>query len=764
MTSVKKKIPSDQKARQAALDPRRSFVVQAPAGSGKTELLIRRVLVLLTTVDDPEQIVAITFTRKAAAELRQRILEALVFGGEAEPDPDDVFRRELWRLAHAARAHDEARGWELLASPGRLGIQTIDSLCASLARRLPILSSLGGLTEVTDDPEALWREAARGTLAALESDADPALVGALEALYAHLDGQWQRLEELLVVQLGRRDQWLRLVIQNDDEAAFRLVLEGALGDVIRMHLHALRAAAPDFVAETLPSLARGAAAVLCDAGVSSEIASLAALSVLPGEEIGDVAAWRALATLLLTGQGALRKTVNKNGGFLPKTDAKEGALKLLARLVDAPRFVALLGEVAGLPPPCYTEAQWQILGALRRVLIRAAAELRVVFAEHHVVDFIAVAQAAIDALGPEGAPTDLALALDYRLAHLLVDEYQDTSFTQLALLEGLTAGWEPDDGRTLFLVGDPMQSIYRFREAEVGLFLQAQARGVGHLRLESLVLQENFRSREGVVSWVNDTFAEVLPNRDDIDKGAVSYSASSPFRSAGSSRAVTVHPFVLPADKDEVDTEIAYEAEAQAIAKLVAASLAAVSSPDAAPTVAILGRARTHLWRVAAALQATGVVYQAVDVDPLATRPAVSDLLALTRALVHEGDRLAWLSLLRAPWCGLELSELLVVAEAANSQTLWSRLNEPSVCEALSPRGQAAAARIVEVLAPALADRRRRPLRRWVEGIWYALGGPATVGAAGVAEAVAFFGLLEAAEEGGSLVATGALEEAVAKL
>ena len=86
-------------------------------------------------------------------------------------------------------------------------------------------------------------------------------------------------------------------------------------------------------------------------------------------------------------------------------------------------------------------------------------------------DFTGLSLAALRALGPENSPTDLALYLDYRIGHILVDEYQDVSINQYELLEKLTAGWSMEDGHSLFLVGDPMQSIYRFREAEVGVFL-----------------------------------------------------------------------------------------------------------------------------------------------------------------------------------------------------------------------------------------------------------------------------------------------------
>src|SRR6185436_7254681 len=124
--------------------------------------------------------------------------------------------------------------------------------------------------------------------------------------------------------------------------------------------------------------------------------------------------------------------------------------------------------------------------------------------------------AANRALGEPDAPTDLALSLDYRLQHLLIDEFQDTSLSQFELLQRLTAGWQPGDGRTLFAVGDPMQSIYRFRQAEVALFLRARAQGIGTIALEPLTLACNFRSQAGIVGWINSVFARVLPANEDL--------------------------------------------------------------------------------------------------------------------------------------------------------------------------------------------------------------------------------------------------------
>ena len=123
----------DIEARERALDPGASFIVQAPAGSGKTELLTQRYLRLLSTVESPEQILAITFTRKAAAEMRSRVLQALA--DAAGPPPDSAHKRSSWELARTARAADEQRQWRLAEHPARLRIQTIDALNASLARR-----------------------------------------------------------------------------------------------------------------------------------------------------------------------------------------------------------------------------------------------------------------------------------------------------------------------------------------------------------------------------------------------------------------------------------------------------------------------------------------------------------------------------------------------------------------------------------------------------------------------------------------------------
>src|SRR5258708_1512583 len=200
---------ADAGAREAALDPSGSILLQAPAGSGKTAVLTQRFLRLLGTVDDPAEILAITFTRKAAAEMRSRIVRAL--RGEAEARGPGA--GELRTLATAALRHGEARGWDLMRDAAALRIQTIDSFNYWLATQLPVSSRVGGTLSVTETPEELYRRAARRTLTA--ADSEPALCADAELLLERLDGQWSWVQRLLAQMLEQRGHWLSYVLARE---------------------------------------------------------------------------------------------------------------------------------------------------------------------------------------------------------------------------------------------------------------------------------------------------------------------------------------------------------------------------------------------------------------------------------------------------------------------------------------------------------------------------------------------------------------------
>ena len=721
---------ADLKQRLSALDAGHSFIVQAPAGSGKTELLIQRYLLLLSRVEAPEEITAITFTRKAAAEMRKRVIEALYAARSAEP-PAETHRKLTWQLAREARARDAQLGWQIEDNAARLRIQTIDAFCASLTRQMPMLSRFGAQPESVEDSSALYREAARNTLALLENEG---VDGAVARLLTHLDNNLDMAETLLAAMLRYRDQWLRnLHVASDREALEAALARVRLAAITRAHellAHCLlgedRAGARRV--RELIDLANFAANNIALEVPESSLCFCAGLKALPGVAHEDFANWLGLIELLLTKEGTWRKALNRNIGFPPGENKaeKDHSKMMKARMSalldvlrsDEPLRTALL-EVRLLPPSKYSTEQWEALDAIVTLLPRATAELWSVFAAHGQCDFTEISQAASRALGDADAPTDLALALDYRLRHLLIDEFQDTSFSQFELLEKLTAGWQQGDGRTLFLVGDPMQSIYRFREAEVGLFLKARNEGLGNVALTPLALAVNFRSQAGIVAWVNDTFGRIMPQEEDIASGAVSYANALAGTLAGAltrneaapGAAVTLHPFF---DKDN-------SAEAVRVVDLVRQCRA----ENAQASIAILVRNRTHLDAIVPQLKIAGLRFRAIDIDGLVNRQCVQDVIALTRALLHLADRTAWLALLRAPWCGLTLADLLAFAEGQAARTVFELMNDAARVASLSQDGQQRLLRVREVMHAALANQRRSTLRSRVEGAWLALGGPA---------------------------------------
>ncbi len=719
----------DLAARRAALDPARSFIVQAPAGSGKTELLIQRYLGLLATVEHPEEIVAITFTRKAAGEMRERVLAALLdarAGKEGKTEHEKI----TLALAAAALARDAAERWGVTDNPARLRIQTIDSLCAALTRQMPMLSRFGSQPESIEDASELYAEAARATVELVEGGG--AAARDVERLLAHLDNDVGRVEGLLADMLGRRDHWLRHV-----HGRGRDELEAALRNARRDALARLRVALPP--------------------GPASELKAIAdfAFGKLERGKFGDDAeSWVQLAGLFLTEKDNWRKTLTKNHGFpagKPTQPWKDRALALFETMGAHDAFRAALADVRRLPPEQYSEEQWEVLGAITRLLPLAAAQLRLVFQARGQVDFTEVAQRAVLALGELGNPSDLALALDYRIRHLLVDEFQDTSISQYELVARLTAGWEPGDGRTVFAVGDPMQSIYRFREAEVGLFLRARAAGIAGVALESIALSANFRSQAGIVGWVNDTFSRVMPAREDVGTGSVPYTASSATRDAAPGAAVTVHPF--------------FNDDRAAEAARVAGIVAETRRENADGTVAILVRTRGHLREIVPQLKDAGLRFRAIEIEPLGHRPVVQDLLALTRALSHPADRLVWLATLRAPWCGFTLADLDRLAGGGAGRTIWELMNDGARVAALSADGRARLERVRSVLKEALGDRCRGSLRARVAGAWFALSGPACVeNITDLEDAEIYFDHLEAHEEADEIADLGAFEEGLADL
>jgi ATP-dependent helicase/nuclease subunit A len=726
-------VVSDAAARSAALDPTRSFIVQAPAGSGKTELLIQRYLALLATVEQPEQVVAITFTRKAAAEMRRRVQSALRAAPE-ERSTTRAHEQTTLRLARTVIERDAKLDWTLLRQPQRLRIDTLDAFNVWLAQQLPVLADGVAAAHIVDKPDQDYREAARRTIGAVLGD-EVALAVSLRTLLRGVENDAERLEQLLAALLPRRDQWLQH-LAGPDEAGLRRALEGALQRLVDDELAAAGATCPTAVLEELAPLLRHAAGSATES-LRARLTPWLAIRQPPRAGPLALAAWQGVAALMLTKGGEWRKRITKSEGFgAEHAGLRERLLALLERCRGEEPFRQALATVATLPDGHYSDSQWRSLSALRIVLLRLAAELKVVFAEQRAVDFVELALAARRALGQVDAPSDLLLALDRRIQHILVDEFQDTSQSQLRLLELLTAGWQNDDGRTLFLVGDPMQSIYRFRDADMSLFLQAKRRGVGGIGLTSLTLDNNFRSAPAIVEWINSVFAGVFPHEDRIESGTAAFRASTAIRDRAAGQWVATAAVTGTG------------AEAERVIDI----LAAERSRDAEQSIAVLVQSRTHLEGLRERLRARGWPVHAVEIDTLDEQQVAQDLVGLTRALIHPADRIAWLGVLRAPWCGLCWTDLATLCDDAGTQTVWELMHDAGRVARLGEDARVRLGALKAALGAAFAQRGDATLMRWVERTWRDLDGPACLDEASELHAAEqYFAVLGAAERHGDL-------------
>ena len=721
-------LEEDRVSRLRALEPA-SFIVDAPAGAGKTELLSQRVLRLLAGVAEPEEIVAITFTLKAAAEMKQRILESLELAARTDIDPAGLepHKRITFDLSRQALAASAARGWKLLENPSRLRIMTIDALCASLARQMPFLSRFGAQPRIADDAGLHYREAVRRTLALLAEGGDE-LKGstgaeAVTAALRHLDNDAGRLGSLLAAMLARRDQWLRHALAHGADYGMltSAAAQQGLAALVQADLLAIAAEFDGDVQARLMPLARAAADNLAAGGNAGPITSLLDWQQPLAGEPEELPLWQGICELLLTQAGEFRKAFNKNQGLPAGKPGESAKRELKDFIVSLPASAAaLLAGLHELPDPQYSEDEWRTVAALAQLLKLAAAQLWSVFNEAGETDFIEVAQRALQALGGDDQPSDLALQLDYRIQHLLVDEFQDTSPIQVQLLQRLTAAWMPGEGRSLFLVGDPMQSIYRFRKADVGLFLNAADFGIGAIALERLRLCRNNRSCPAVVDWVNDAFDDVFPAADQVTEGAIRYRDFVPTRAALPGAGVFVEALACGAD---MPGDTAGRLEALRVLQIIENA----RRQDSTRGIAVLVRARDHLEPLVAEIRRSRpeLRFQAVEIERLAERQPVQDLLALTQALHHRADRVNWLAILRAPWCGLTLADLHALAGADHAATVWSLMNDDALVAGLSSDGQGRLRHVRGVLAEAFAGRGRQSPRRWIEAVWTMLGGPA---------------------------------------
>jgi ATP-dependent exoDNAse (exonuclease V) beta subunit len=772
--------PADAVAREQALDIRQSWIVEAPAGSGKTGLLIQRYMKLLTeeSVEQPGQVLAITFTKKAAGEIRERVVEQLKKAARAESVGESSYEAETRALAEAVLEKDRRMGWGLLESPQRMNLKTIDSLCAQIAGAVPVLSGGGAGLAPVEDASPLYQAAARRTMMLLGGE-DAQLNDALRLVLLHRDGNLAECERLVAGMLGLREQWGKLVPLGaeltedylDQEVLPRL--QRTLEDIVCAGLTELADRVPqDFLAELAELASALAGNVPCGCDVSP-IAVCAGRGT-PGTEAEELEHWRALIHLMVApSKWTLRKRFQWNHlKFEISKDEQRQLQLVLEHIADREDLLELMQKVSKLPPAVYPPEQWVVAKALFRLLSRALVELQLVFAERGECDFAELSLRARGALRQEGGVVELQEALGIELRHLLVDEVQDTSTSQYELIESLTQGW---DGRsqTVLLVGDPKQSIYLFRQARVERFLRTmEKQRLGEMTVLPVRLTANFRSQERLVDEFNEDFTLLFPPGGEVEYIPVEAECGR----ASAERGVHWHIRVIDGKAHSEEAKQSHREwlleEARRIRRIVEEwRTRPLPAGRTEPwKIAILVQNRKHLLDIVAELKRDdgrgAVPYMAVNIDALGERQEVMDLLALTRALMHPADRPAWLAVLRAPWCGLSLVDLHAVAGGDDLEMVQRCL--PELMQAreglLSAEGCVRLRRFREVLEEAERQRGRMPVAELVERVWRSLGGDAMLSAEEFENARRYLELLGEIEAGTGRVEVALLERWMTKL
>ena len=556
----------------------------------------------------------------------------------------------------------------------------------------------------------------------------PSDTSAIGSLIRDFDGNIVQVQNLLITMLSRREQWLFTL--TDKLANFS---PDGLVEAITEGIAGLQADALTSLLATVSLPARHKLGEF--AGYASDNLGAATAFI----DLAEFEQWRFIATNLVLIAGAtleepkVRKALNKNNGFPPTKDNnyKQDLLDLLAEFAAEPQHADMLQALTAIRdiPDLETAARDRDrITVIGTVLLNCIAELNDLFDEQGEVDYNQITIAAITALGTSDAPTELAMSLDYRISHLLIDEFQDTSRAQHTLFRRLISEWTPGDNTSFFAVGDPMQSIYRFRNAEVSLFLEVCQQGMGNLPLEHLQLSTNFRSSDSMISWFNQVFHTVLGQRDDTNLGRISYAqATSP---RGELTNLTKQQLLEVLQVSE-DVTQQHEQIIEHVRQLVAAENCELTD------IAILVRNRTPVAALVQALEAAAIDWQGTELYGLAETAIVSDLVALANCLFDPADRVSTFAFLRSPLIGLNLNDLFALARCFDDEqfkpagTLLeliqaaAQTDSPLELVGVSAEGTARLTRLIAAAQQPLQERLLQAPRELIETIWLQLGGPA---------------------------------------
>jgi ATP-dependent helicase/nuclease subunit A len=647
-----------------AADPDFSVWVSANAGAGKTHVLTARIVNLLLRGVRPSAILCLTFTKAAAAEMRERLAKLLA---EWAICPDADLRKALVeRLGRAPDDREMARARVLFASvleaPGGLRVQTIHAFCESLLKRFPLEARVPPHFSVADDMTA--KELMRRAREALASD--PVLAEALEivAREATETGVSDALDKVL----ARPARLRALEAEGIDAAIARARAAFGLADGDTRE--SLTAA---FVAGLDGAALRAAAAALEKFGTKAEKPRGAAMLAWLGGDRRDLESW---LDSFLTAKGTPRAKLATKA----VDAAAAGALEAL--LAEQARALALHAKLLGFDIHRRSAALLRLAAASRA----GYAARKAAAASLDYDDLIGKAVALLEA----GAAWVL-YKLDGGIDHVLVDEAQDTAPEQWRVVRALTGEYFAGEGaveraRTVFVVGDEKQSIFSFQGADLDAFAATRAdfaARAGKAWIE-VPLRLSFRSAPVVLDIVDRAFASDQA-RAGVASAPIEHRAK---RHTAGGRVEIWAPFAdsQTAAHRHWERPVDYEGAAHPSVRLAGAiaatlkdwigreTLPALGRAMAAGDVLVLVRRRDRFFEaMVKALKRANVPVAGADRLVLGEEIAVADLLSLARFCLQPRDDLSLAEALKSPLFGFDDEDLFALARARKAG-LWKEL------------------------------------------------------------------------------------------
>ena len=676
--------PSDHQVRKKALG-QGSFIVQAPAGSGKTSLLVKRFLNRLLDVKSPKEVLALTFTNKAAAEMAQRLKEALE--GKSEDN-------EIKKIVEKISKHALKNKWDE-GYIDSLMVMTIDKLALRLIKQTPILSSSGVNFLTDEDPDDLYRETIRETIT---SNAENHL------LFKYFDYDYHKLTEQLLALISKRDQWLPIVsglLRSNDKN-----IEEIYGTYYtnELNIWVEEKIKPNFTNEDLKELEIIVSYLADNKNIDRKDKLRSSI---------NYEFWFYIRDLILTKSGKqIRKKIDTSSGFPATNEGKEIKERLLKLIELKINKFNILIDFFNVTHHKNIVDIYPLITPFCLLLIDMVTRLNEKFKERRIIDFTQIMGNAVEAL----RDTHLPLILDQNISHILVDEFQDTNESQLIFIELLTQNFAGNPEKSFFAVGDPMQSIYRFRKAEVEIFSRVQKNGISDLKLTSLFLKVNFRSNKNIIDWLNNSFSKAFPLIDDSDEGSVPYSSCE---SSNDNLEGGMELIALTCDTKSKTAQ--YEAEALYVLNLIKDTRK--SNPDA--SIAVLTRSKAHLSELITLINKkdTSIPIDAIEMSKILSNQTFQDILCLTKALFDFSDRTNWIAALKSPWCGLSINDLVLLFEKDHKSLVWELINNIDNTSRLDKNSARRLRSFVEVIRENIQYRGRISHRYFVEGIWRQLNG-----------------------------------------